>query len=321
MDRATESFMCIFSQPVKSVSDTNLFARINPHGTQFLVYQMQFQSERINAMILPLPTELPAKEDSLRFVSFERYKNFFSDLDDGFPTRNSIADDISSARSGIVEPLAVHEVGEFIASFVPELVDFARLDPQFAIPNETWKKIPHYKNYGFAVFQLKSLFGKPHPMAFEFKTRWPEKVFFPTVHIHDGDVHEWEQFDHMLYVQHPYFDNVCGKYVNSNVKDKFTGFVRSAKKASAFCKTKLTQQIIEPDLFVHRIAMHGKRRNQDVVVDFDGKKVSWVNSAVRSIQESWLALPAAVVATGLVWLFHRRSRLNTSTEEADESKS
>lgn len=42
---------------------------------------------------------------------------------------------------------------------------------------------------------------EPHPMAFTFPTRWPDGTFFPTVHIHDGQVHQTEEFDHALYTQ------------------------------------------------------------------------------------------------------------------------
>lgn len=38
-------------------------------------------------------------------------------------------------------------------------------------------------------------------MAFRFPSSVPGKIFFPTVHIHDGKVHELEDFDHTLYAQ------------------------------------------------------------------------------------------------------------------------
>ncbi len=38
--------------------------------------------------------------------------------------------------------LSVQQVGDYIASFVPTMADFSRLDPQFLIPKETWDKIP-----------------------------------------------------------------------------------------------------------------------------------------------------------------------------------
>jgi hypothetical protein len=41
-----------------------------------------------------------------------------------------------------------------------------------------------------------------HPMAFEFPRRDPTRLFFPTVHVHDGEVHKTATFDHQLYCQH-----------------------------------------------------------------------------------------------------------------------
>ena len=41
--------MCIFSQPVVSVTDTNIFARLLPDGWQYLVYQMKFETKTNNA--------------------------------------------------------------------------------------------------------------------------------------------------------------------------------------------------------------------------------------------------------------------------------
>jgi hypothetical protein len=99
----------------------------------------------------------------------------------------------------------VHEVGDFVASFVPSLDDFGRLDKRFRLPRQTWNKIPAYRDWGFAVFQLKatgpSKTQQVHPMAFTFPTRLSGTLFFPTVHIHDGKVHPTEQFDHALYFQ------------------------------------------------------------------------------------------------------------------------
>ncbi|MCA9590479.1 MAG: hypothetical protein KC657_34485 [Myxococcales bacterium] len=39
-----------------------------------------------------------------------------------------------------------------------------------------------------------------HPMAFEFPRR-DARLFFPTVHVHDGEVHATAEFDHTLYAQ------------------------------------------------------------------------------------------------------------------------
>ena len=60
--------MCCFAQPVLSVTDTNLFARLTGTGSQFLAYQMNFSSVKPNAMILPLPVARPAAGQLLPFV-------------------------------------------------------------------------------------------------------------------------------------------------------------------------------------------------------------------------------------------------------------
>ena len=75
------------------------------------------------------------------------------------------------------------------------------LDEQFRLPSGIWDKLPQYKDYGFAVFKLKKGEHKVHPMAFEFPRADKSKLFFPTVHIHDGKVHAKADFDHDLYCQ------------------------------------------------------------------------------------------------------------------------
>lgn len=87
-------------------------------------------------------------------------------------------------------PLRVHEVGSFEASFVPSLADFSRLDARFRLPDGLWEGLPIYADYGFAVFKLKAGERKVHPMAFEFASRDRRQLFFPTVHIHDGQIAE-----------------------------------------------------------------------------------------------------------------------------------
>ena len=118
--------MCIFSQPVVSVTDTNIFARFLPDGWQYLVYQMNFESVENNAIILPLPVQLPSQDEgTLEFISLEDYDGFFIDLNRGFPLRippsRFGAIGVDSAVPDSVQNLVVHDVGDFVASFVPTL--------------------------------------------------------------------------------------------------------------------------------------------------------------------------------------------------------
>jgi hypothetical protein len=109
--------------------------------------------------------------------------------------------------------LVVHDVGAFVASYVPSPADFSRLDPRFRLPAVAFAAHPDYRDWGFAVFQLKPRrrpfwgFGgitpqTVHPMAFTFPSRMPRALFYPTLHIHDGaTVPARAEFDHHLYCQ------------------------------------------------------------------------------------------------------------------------
>ena len=125
--------MCIFTQPVISVNNTQIFARLSGTGTQLLAYQMKYESASDNAMILPLPVKQPANESSLRFIDLKNYDLLFEDLDAGFPYHQPPSGIGCSATKDAVsaDALNVFEVGNYIASFVPSISDFERLDPQF----------------------------------------------------------------------------------------------------------------------------------------------------------------------------------------------
>ena len=309
-----ERAMCCFAGPVKSVTDTNLFARLTSSGTQMLVYQMKFETEKENAMILPLPVTKQVREDSLRFVSLKEYDNFFDDLDDAFPdiqpqSRTTLGALVDSAVASEAPKLAVHEVGDFVASFVPTMNDFSRLDQKFVIPKSSWDKIPQYSDYGFAVFQLKSLKGKPHPMAFEFETRLENQIFFPTVHIHDGEVHKREHFDHTLYLQSEEYDDAVGRYVNRHVKDRQTGYVRSKDVARHYCNIKKTKGMVKPDQLLHRIQLKGRLENRDIIAKATAKK-----SFLRGLGFGHVAplTPALLGVCGLGWLIDRRNKIRQS---------
>jgi hypothetical protein len=196
--------MCIFSE-LASVSATKIFARSAPADAsdrsavrQFLVYSMSYEASSELAMILPLPTPPAAPEDSLRFLDLSGYKDFFTDLSAPFPEPRSL-----SFEDPVAARLVVHDVGSFEASFVPHQKDFSRLDPRFRLADEVWSALPHYDDYGFAVFKLKSGAKEVHPMAFEFPRRDGVGLFFPTVHVHDGSVATEAVFHHTLYCQSP----------------------------------------------------------------------------------------------------------------------
>ena len=277
--------MCIFSPPVSLVEGTKIFARRSEKSKQFLVYSMEYEADQDIAMILPLPVASHDENTAIRFIALDGYPDFFDDMLVGFPELwppISMAAPEDLGRSAM-EPLKVYEVGEYNASFIPTLNDFDRLDPQFKLSREVWDRLPEYQSYGFAVFKLRapdrskqqdmlatedsayadrwsSLSPSPmkrsHPMAFEFVTRTPDKLFFPTIHIHDGQVHEIADFDHHLYYQGDGFSK----------GPTFTKGVKSEEIASKFMDVRKTMGLVDGQQKCSAIAMSGRFPNQDTVI-------------------------------------------------------
>lgn len=304
--------MCCFSTATE-VHETSIFARFTKPGTQALVYQMRYTAERPTAMILPLPVALPAKEDSVRFKSLKEYPRFFEDLAAGFPAvpKPSLFPSKGVAAATAAATLAVHDVGDFVASFVPSVKDFARVDPRFVISKDVWDRIPAYADYGFAVFQLKELSGTPHPIALEVDVRAPQSLFFPTVHIHDGTVHDKDDFDHVLYAQEATFDARAASYGGPDAVDANTGFVRSKERASAFSDAGRAQGLVDGNLLVHKTTLRGLLPNRDTTFDLRAIAARRAGACSRcdaapgaSLDGAWL--PVTATLAGLGWIIRRR---------------
>jgi hypothetical protein len=285
--------MCIFSGPVKSVSNTRIFARQIPPTSgmaamQSLVYKMRFDADSPVAMILPLPVDTNYGQNALTFVDLSRYPNFFDLLDEKFPKPNpKMGLERRLGRSIGSDTLPVHQVGRYEASFVPNQRDFERLDSRFVLPKRAWDQLPQYADYGFAVFKLNDSKPAPppsssqwptrrhsqsrpdwtpaalsgpqdvHPMAFLFIPRFPNSIFFPTIHIHDGDVHQFGDFDHELYVQS---EELGADLVNGAVTGE--PWLMSSSPLSGVGPG----NVIDPDRRGYKATLKGELSNVDVIL-------------------------------------------------------
>jgi hypothetical protein len=249
--------MCCFSRPVQSVSATNIFARSDANGRQMLVYSMTLKAKEDLAMVLPLPVKPGSGEKAVTFIDLQDYPDFFVDLRKGFPEPLANAGGAKSRSFGGAPEakLEVVNVGNFEASFVPTVADFSRLDARFRLPPGTWDKLPAYRDHGFAVFKLKSGESKIHPLAFSFPRAKPAELFFPTVHIHDGKVHERAKFDHVLYCQR-------------GPADQFTllDWDESFRPAGFFMDLKKAQDILDGNEHCYKRTLAGTLPNRDTVL-------------------------------------------------------
>jgi hypothetical protein len=250
--------MCCFSGAVQSVTGTNIFARGVDKGRQLLAYSMTLSATDPVAMILPLPVPPGPPENAVRWIDLKGYPDFFKDLKLLFPDppTRGMRSFGSDESWGNAKPLAVASVGDFEASFVPTLKDFSRLDARFRLADAVWKKLPQYASYGFAVFKLKAgVTNTVHPMAFEFPRRDPKKLFFPTVHVHDGAVHATARFDHSLYLQ-----------ADEGHPEPIKAWRESEQLAKARVKTDAARALIAPDAHVYLRVLRGELKNEDQLI-------------------------------------------------------
>jgi hypothetical protein len=262
--------MCCFSGPVAHVGGTNIFAR-RMGARQALVYAMNVELDDAVAMVLPLPIARAA-EDAVAFVDLSRYPSFFEDLAAAFPQPQSRGGVGMALRSAPQAKLVVHDVGDFIASFAPTPADLDRLDERFRISPELFAARPEYRDWGFAVFQLKPREGGAtswwppwrkkqaargqtiHPMAFTFESREPDALFFPTVHVHDGTVPAEAAFDHTLYAQVAADDRLA----------RTLAWEDSGLPTGRIVKVERTDGLVDGELALRRQRYSSRLRNVDL---------------------------------------------------------
>ena len=239
--------MCIMRPRVDQVSGTRILARMVAPGRQALAYEMSVAATTEVAMILPVPVPPGSPEDAVDFISLERYATLFDDLHRPFAAASAGVPARNTPRSA---PLRVHEVGAFRASFAPRVADLDRLDPQFRLPPSAIDAVPAYADWGFVVFQLapERTPTRVHPMAFTFPTRKPTQLFFPTIHIHDGELHEQANFHHALFAQ--------------GIDEG--GFTVSPEPAERFVDRARAGVLVDGDAPVWHRPVHGLRPNADI---------------------------------------------------------
>jgi hypothetical protein len=247
--------MCIFTGSVREVGGTKIFVGDVGDGKHGCVYSMTAKIDKPVAMVLPVPVA-EQKDDAVEFVNLEGCEDFFVDLDECWYSKSRGRGMLSFGGPACAgEMLKVHDVGQYIASFVPSLAYFAKLSPEFRLSSNAVKSFRNYSGWGYAVFQLKESSKEAdfHPMGFKYTPKDKDVLFFPTVHIHDGEsYHDRSDYDHTLYAQpdvaseHNYWDpSDC--FPPKHLADKAKGFLSH-----------------ERGLF--KIRVYGKKPNLDYVL-------------------------------------------------------
>jgi hypothetical protein len=195
--------MCCFADTVEHVAETHIFAAMSG-AEQVLVYDARVKTKTNNAMILPVPVRT-GTQANIQLIDMSRHADFFDVLASMFPEA-AVSGGLSAGPT-----LEVVRVGAFEASIVPTLDDIHRLSSRFTIGASgvrLWGRKrtvldvfrERYADHAFVVYQIATGETRLHPFAFRFTSRYPY-IFFPTLHVHDGDAPAEAHFDHVLYAQ------------------------------------------------------------------------------------------------------------------------
>jgi hypothetical protein len=257
--------MCIFGgEEDLAIQQTRLFAR-RVGERQLLVYSMHLRAEDRSAMILPIP--IAAGTDAIVFRDLSTVPDLFAVLARGFPLARDLEDELLDLDDLSAPPLPVHRVGSFEASFVPTRAGFARVAPRFRLSDDVWRQLPAYDDWGFVVFQFKPGAQDVHPMAFEFPSRFPDWLYFPTVHVHDGRMHASAMFDHQLYLQGlprvAYRDIVFGQALPDAREFNYCGEASVGPAGTFVSAAAVDAGVVDDHLPLLRLSLSGPLPNED----------------------------------------------------------
>ncbi len=213
--------MCCFSGPVTSVSGTKIFASMRVllategERAQILAYEAMVTTEASNAMVLPIPVRPDVGADGIVLLDMSSVPDFFLVL---FRLVEAGTPRLPTFSAPFPQPqLTVHRVGAYDVSIVPTIEDFGRLSSLFRLgPSRSPVGLgvsleqpqgllqvfrQRYPGHSFVVCQIAPGKVDLHPFGVMFLPRHPDHLFFPTLHIHDGALHEKAHFDHQIFAQ------------------------------------------------------------------------------------------------------------------------
>lgn len=245
------SSLAIFTRVTESTADVSIFARTGSDGEQALAIQLRASFSEETALVVPLPVARESGSEGARFIPMQFYLPFFRHLDRGFAGpaekqerrgRDPEADQApKTVRFAHAVPTAM--------TFVPSVDHFERLCPEHAIPEAVLLKHGSYADYGFAVFVFpRGRNLRIAPLGLRFRTREPEKTFFPTVAFGGGVLEPSRAWDHTLYCQ----------------RAELSDWEETGRSASEFVRCEETQGIVEPGRVIQRRVVYGTGGNADI---------------------------------------------------------
>lgn len=190
--------MCIFANPVKTVSNTRIAVFPLSYGRQLTVYTNSVAISKRgkgNAMILPFPRRQGA---SVELVDFSKYPgDFWRDCDSLFPEYNVYAASggfsFGSVQGSAPKTLPVQRIGGYNCSIAESIEDLKRINSNvFEISHEAGEILSkHYaKGYSFVIAQFDHDVSG-HPLGVISARMDNDMLYIPTRHEHGEPSNDW----------------------------------------------------------------------------------------------------------------------------------
>eukprot|EP01128_Nolandella_sp_AFSM9_P006387 TRINITY_DN3269_c0_g1_i1.p1 TRINITY_DN3269_c0_g1~~TRINITY_DN3269_c0_g1_i1.p1 ORF type:complete len:288 (-),score=23.86 TRINITY_DN3269_c0_g1_i1:160-1023(-) len=277
--------MCIFNVKVGVVRSTRILVSLTSGGRQATVYEnavsvvgttrrqsqaakkaaleKKVKEDRNNANAMILPCPLSPGHDVIP-LDFSKDSFSFAQLEKAFPQPRRTK---ARARKGRRdrsggEKLKVVQVGAYSVSIAKSLLDLTLIDSDVFKVNEAILpalKERYSSGFGFVICAFNAANKiEPHPIGYIHDAPDVNSLFVPTLHIHDGEVHKKESFDHNIYSINT--DNLSGSSPADLSKKYGTNAMLSMSEG---LESKILGQYLAEINNIRRMAIRGMQDNVD----------------------------------------------------------
>jgi hypothetical protein len=249
------------SEPLHDAS-TTIFARLNG-DRQWLGYALRADIAEELSVAIPLPIALGTEPSEIRLHSLHEFPGFFTMLQKPFPRAQVEAPLTRGPGRATPEALDIVFLGDYAASVAPDASALARVRPELALRPTALELLPEYATFAFVILRLKPprkvaidprVMRTPvehHAVLIDFPSRFPGKLFFPTLVAQNGELPQHAAYDHLLFCQ------------TGSDRHPEAGWERSARHVGRYVLGQ-TAPAVDTSRHVFRRSIRGNYPNQDL---------------------------------------------------------
>lgn len=248
--------MCIFSNIIINVDDTNIFCGVNNNRTkQIIIYSNKVNTNNDNVMILPV-----LNPETIKFHDLSYYPNFFNDCYYSFEIQYFCDGFGGSIKNNC---LKVEKSGSYLYSLAMNKEDIKRVDVgTFDINVELDNLLDEYEGYGFIICKMMNDEIKYEPLCYSHNI--DNEIFIPTRHYHmeskeDTDIKDNEEWKHNIYLHNIDYDNLISEKIENKLTTKLIDYYIDNKLLST-----LGFNLIEDENKFYKIEINGNHKNIDL---------------------------------------------------------